>query len=254
MQGSKNTGYTYYTAEPSVMAEIYLPKKAKYQGVLYDTLTNGFQLNRYADHFIGDKANEIKSFLEEFDVDSDDKYDTIIAMHDQHPEEERVFYGYSIYEVDGVFFKPRHVNKENEQISEARIDEERTQFIRLIFMPNYEWMAKKLHEKDDVKVGLRELNLCMRHFLRHNISNRFVTKEKYDKAIYRTIVPNFDDAKIHKIVKKLQQWRDHVGIFLIGYIMFELSVGVIGQEDEIWLTSFWNFNVNRVVRNKENKY
>ena len=42
--------YEFHPYEPATLVEIYLPKKAKYQGILYDTLTKGFKTSYVKEH------------------------------------------------------------------------------------------------------------------------------------------------------------------------------------------------------------
>ena len=44
--------YRFHYGQPSNFVEIYLPKKAAYQGALYDTLKKGFDLVKVRDHLL----------------------------------------------------------------------------------------------------------------------------------------------------------------------------------------------------------
>ena len=103
--------YRVTPGQPTVQVEIYLPKKAHYQGVLYRTLTEGFDQKQVEQHF-RDHHADIALFLIEAGFS-----DLPIAI--RLPE--NYFTGYSMYEVDGVYF------------SGGGIVEERTQVIRLLF-------------------------------------------------------------------------------------------------------------------------
>ena len=47
----KEIPYRFHKGDPGTFVEIYLPKKALYQGKLYNTLTNGFRNEGVLKHF-----------------------------------------------------------------------------------------------------------------------------------------------------------------------------------------------------------
>ena len=102
--------YRFHEFEPGVFVEIYLPKKAKFQGTLYDTLTKGFNFDNVKDHFLSSKKSDIWQFLEKYGRIRDYSEERINVF----PE---LFWGYSVYEVDGVF---------RSNASSSRIIEEKT--------------------------------------------------------------------------------------------------------------------------------
>ena len=119
MNLDKAFSYKFQTYEPGVLIELYLPKKAKYQGKLYEVLTDGFRLKNVKEN-LKRKKKERSDFLKnytEIEELTDCRIDKIASF----------YYGYSMYEVDGVFFSPQKGSIE-----------ERTQIIRLMFFPNLE--------------------------------------------------------------------------------------------------------------------
>lgn len=49
---SKNSfPYHFHGYEPGIFVEVFLPKKSKYQGRLYETLTNGFRIENVKENF-----------------------------------------------------------------------------------------------------------------------------------------------------------------------------------------------------------
>src|SRR5690349_1145335 len=122
----KDFRYRLMPDQAGVFAEIYLPKRSHLQGVLYDTLTAGFKIDYVKEHF-RKKRGEVAAYIENAQkywdaareiqpAERDYLYDAAI---DQLPD---LFYGYSMYEVDGVF---------RSEDSATGIDEERTQVLRL---------------------------------------------------------------------------------------------------------------------------
>jgi len=215
--GSENLfPYQFHGYEPGIFAEVYLPKKAKYQGKLYETLTNGFYLERVKTNF-KEKREYISELLKKFSEVGDYSDQRIDSM-------ESLYWGYSMYEVDGVFFNPK-----------KGAIEERTQIIRLIFLPDIEKIEAMAPEVD-YKVVRR----LVKNFLRGDSVQRQAIVESNPK------IGNY-----------LVGWKADVGLFLIGYLIFELCERLkelniserIPLEEEIWVSSFWNLEVNKIKIN-----
>lgn len=225
----KISDYYYSFSEPGMNVGIYLPKKLGYQEKLFNTLKNGFELD-FKKHYKGEKEAEIKSLLEDYDVFVE-KYDKYV--NDAY----QILFGYSMYEVDGVFY-----NRDNKNI-----DEERTQIVNIIFLPDYDRIQKKVLKKFGVKLSIEEIK---------NISHNFLSIGRLDKNAYNGIYNNGiqDSSKIEcekYIIDYLNHWSDYVGFFLFGYIVYELTVGVSNIEKELLVTSNCNFAVNRIKKRKK---
>jgi hypothetical protein len=216
--------YKFLAAAPAIFVEIFLPKKARYQGTLYNTLTAGFELD-YDQHFNGSLRTDIESFLTDFPSSSEN----IKAMLDEFIERNtRHFFGYSMYEVDGVF-----VGKKEPYY------EERTQVIKLIFKPDVEGILKGVITRFGEK-SLNEISK-LRRIIRRQLSSH------YEKVSETESEDVNEEAYIKRVIKT---WSDDVGIFLFGYIIYELSRGVNKVEEEIWVTSIWGAKVNVVIKNE----
>jgi hypothetical protein len=218
--------YTFSSREPSVLTEIYLPKKASYQATLYDTLTKGFNLN-YREHFKGDSEKKIKDFISQFRAYED--YDKLASR------EKSIFFGYSIYEVDGVFHN-----------GEGATFEERTQVVRIIFKPDYDTIIKILDcegvKNPENPENMRTLKAIARESLGLSRTQRIEVRDSQypEKQSWR-----------RKAFDMICEWADDVGFFLIGYIVYELSVGESNVEEEIWVSSIWTFDVNVIRKNNQ---
>ena len=142
---------------------------------------------------------------------------------------EPLFWGYSMYEVDGVFCS----NHE-----EGKVIEERTQIIRMMFFPNLSNIVKKVgiidHEYSKIKS-------IVNSYLKHTWDeSKLLAKEKRG------------DEK--KIIDELDKWIKVISLFLVGYIVFEICLKIkeltftndLNPEKEIWLSSFWNLHVNKI--------
>jgi hypothetical protein len=206
--------YQFQAYQPGVFVELYLPKKSMYQGMLYEALTDGFNFEKVKRHFSDEaKREKIYHLLE--------TYDELKNIEKRINEIEPFYWGYSMYEVDGVFFDP-----------EKGIEEERTQIIRIMFLPKMEAVQQLVPDMDYGK-------------LRRAV-NRILKADRDDREELREYHP--------QLVEYLNKWRGDVGLFLFGYVIFKLCSRInevkADAEDElekeIWLTSFWNLQVNKV--------
>ena len=152
---------------------------------------------------------------------------------------ERVFFGYSMYEVDGVFFDDKETNPRKQ------IVEERTQVIRLMFKPD-------LSEFENM--DYKRLATLVKTFLRAPLSHFDSYLEYFEKSeTFGNETLNDHDKNL---LEYLARWVQRVIIFLIGYVVYEICNEISSlvrnkkipkYEDEIWVTSFWNllvYNIN----------
>ena len=116
------TKYEFFHDRPGLFLEIYLPKKAQYQPLLFRVLNEGFDLGVVRGHFRSGKAADIRRFLRR---NQELRHFTVSAVRNF----QSVFSGYSLYEVDGTF--------------QGNI-QERTQVVRVIFVPPVEQLARGL--------------------------------------------------------------------------------------------------------------
>ena len=219
--------YKARTSETGIQTEIYLPKKSYFQSTLYDTLTNGFDPDLVKKTLI-QNVEDVKKLMNDFTVPIISKGLEPTRINQM----KRIFWGYSMYEVDGVFSASSE--------SGRRVDEERTQVIRLLFRPDIEDIKQVLKEKKDIET----------------------TTESIKKTIYDLYDPGGISCKglsgernteISSICDYLEEWRWDIQLFLFGYVINEICKQIrklgksIKAEDEIWITSFWNIQINRIV-------
>ena len=123
--------------------------------------------------------------------------------------------GYSVYEVDGVYFRP----------DSAAPTEERTQVVRLLFQyrPGEACDAQTLHE---IKRYLRDPSNRLADFV----------------PAVKKAVPE---------LRRVERWIAQVGVFLIGFLLHRVEMAIAAnpglEQDEIWVASFWNAIVNKYV-------
>lgn len=259
LQSSIN--YRYQMHEIGLFTEIYLPKKAIYQEVLYQTLTDGFEFDKKIKPHFKKFEKEIVDFLECY---SWLKEYPVGKAQERFSQTKQLYWGYSMYEVDGVFF-----SKERK-----RIEEERTQIIRITFLLDTlkEW-RKDIKENIKIEIDLKDMRSYVSDYIQGD-KTREVSMERSAEKLG-------EEWRI--VLKNLKQWKLDVGIFLYGYILFEICRRIqklrdkavrkqklrdkavrnktkekhdnpaILLEDEIWVTSFTNIRVNKMlVPPKEN--
>src|SRR5437899_1227122 len=98
--------YRYQMHDIGVFTEIYLPKKIAYQGILYETLKRGFDFEAVKRRLMR-FAKDIREFLENYTWLGDYiqlNENSLQALKERFKKVNQLYWGYSMYEVDGVFF------------------------------------------------------------------------------------------------------------------------------------------------------
>jgi hypothetical protein len=208
--------YRFRPFEPGIFVEIYLPKKARYQGALYEALSEGFNFEKVRNHFADPtKEARIRTLLTDYTEWYDPPSIGVV---------EQFYWGYSMYEVDGVFFSPRT----------SQAIEERTQVIRLMCFPDLD-RATAFATKDGIERGtVRRIVAAM---MRRG-------RDERDRL----------GAEYPLLLDYIDRWIGAVGLFIFGYLIFNLceriralnEEGAASLEEEIWVSSFWNLEVNKV--------
>jgi hypothetical protein len=206
--------YRFHTYEPALFVEFYLPKKAKYQGVLYTSLTEGFNIDSVKKHLKsrGRIRRQINEFLEN---------DALKRYSDARIDQMKRFrWGYSMYEVDGAFW--------DERIHDT--EDERTQIIRMMFRFDLDEMMNHCGISREEYLAQRDL-----------IRDSFETNRTGRMAL----VGNRHNRQEVAIIKYIDHWVDDIALFVFGYLLFRICLEV--SEKEIWITSFGNLQLNRVT-------
>ena len=209
--------YNLRLKQASLIVELYLPKKASFQGSLYDTLSEGLDILNVRAHFRNSaRSRRISS--------------TLVVPHLQKLVKDtgrmrrfpRVFFGYSLYEVDGVF-----ANKKGPP------DEESTQVVRMLFGPDTDALSRK------VKLAPYRTEQIVRAY-QHA---RRVGEPSVQSADFK----EFDDVgakDLKEVVDHLRDWYRHVEVFVFGFVVFRLCEKIkelkgkgLKAEEEIWVTT-----------------
>lgn len=212
--------YEFFYGKPGLFLEIYLTKKAQFQGLLFDVLTKGSDLPVVRAHFRSRKAGDIRRFLPR----NQDLREFSAADIRNFQE---VFFGYSLYEVDGTF--------------KGEV-QERTQIVRVIFVPDIDSLATGLRIPHDRRL------FYARQYL------RFWTHDAGDYINFRQCTIPFAPGE-WELVQKLSRWLYYVGLFANGYLLYEICAGIRSlyethaiarPEREIWVTSFRDLALNQI--------
>lgn len=246
--------YQVHSNEPSIYVEVYLPKKARLQGVLYNTLTAGFSVETVRDYFrdLDRPGNEEKKEM----VRRVSSPGWTVLREDLTPDEiekfPRLFFGYSMYEVEGVFLKQVKNGPVEDDDCFERV-EEVTQVIRMIF--KYSCANEKHDTIDYIKAAMRD-----------PLSEIGTIDENYfDQGWIKNM-----NTEVRSALQPFYQWVRYVGWFLYGFLLYNVCEGIVElckqapsaehkdagtpakeppeQQDQIWVTSLWNLNVNVIDR------
>lgn len=211
--------YTLSCAMPAVAYDLLLPKKAAYQGALYDALTGGLQPD-VVRAFVRAHADEVIALLARQGAWSRARIEAATAE-----DAPVLLRGYSLSEVDGVY------------AGEAGLAEERTQVIRFVFLPPYDLIAPGYRDRD-----ARTLQ-PVRNFVRAFIAREAATADSFVEDHARRFggLPDGHEA----LLATLAAWHDRVELFVFGYVL--LSVARIAREEEIWVSSGSPVWINRVT-------
>lgn len=218
--------YRASTSETGIQTEIYLPKKSYFQGTLNDTLTSGFDFDHVKRTLI-ENIEDVKRLMNDFSVPMVSKGLQTVRIGQM----KRIFWGYSMYEVDGVFLAPLE--------SGRRVDEERTQVIRFLFRPDIADIKEVLKGKDIETTAER---------IKKTISDLYEPG-----GIEREDLLGDRKTEILSVLDYLEEWRWDIQLFLFGYVINAVckQIGTQGKnikaEDEIWITSFRDIQISRVL-------
>jgi hypothetical protein len=229
--------YKYNRYDPGIFMELYLPKKAEYQGILYDTLTGGFLIENVISH--------LKRHWDKITNLMGGSYTSRIKSKKQLEQISSVFSGYSMYEVDGVFFNP----------SNKQIVEEKTQVIRLMFRFDVDELMGALGRMSkQTKEIQHQIALTITGDFLACFTNKANFASSHEDE-YSKKWPAHQDF-IKTVISKLHHFELSMAMFILGYVVFEIceKIKLLHRtnrrqpEEEIWITSFWNLRINRITK------
>jgi hypothetical protein len=229
------------------LLDISFRTASEYQGVLYETLTSGFNFQKLQLYFSDPKKREnavkiLEYFYSEELKEYSDKGKRLDLIREFR-------WGYSMYEVDGVFLdhdKKDRLEKElgrkltDSEIKEQNlISEERVQVIRIALFPNIDEIRAELKKEGVKDFTDKHIRSYTRDYLRaaRDTGESEMKKKAVGKKPEETIIRFIDN------------WVIDTGIFIFGYLICEICEKMENgatPQSEIWVTSFWNLSVNKV--------
>jgi hypothetical protein len=237
--------------DAGISTEIYFPKRAAYQGAIFDALRQGFYEKQVIEYLLANATFLVEELRDWSEILNPRKYvDDAPPIGTATPEEacerirlyKSVFKGYSMYSVDGVFF-----SEETQTVYE-----EATQIIRLMFRfeSPLEAQVKETRYKDIV----RSLFYWLVDYdvrLDHHQSWMPQEKERFlhEHRHWPTAQLEFAGLYFELIAKHVEKWIDDCGLFIFGFLVRKFSENVLRQnlsEEEIWVVSAFDTCINVV--------
>lgn len=252
------TKYIFARGERGIFVEIYFPKKAVYQGAIFDALSQGYeketeekeesQVKKYLHKNAQAILEELADYQGLFDPCQENANSktrkhklTIADVHERINRYVSCFQGWSMYEVDGVWFA-----------EDGRVDEERTQVVRLMFR------LPSTYHQEAIDAGYFDV---FRSILYWTISSqghhdKHVPWSKAEQTLFLKHHHHWTKGKqafVRKyfapISQEVAKWIDDCALFIFGYLVRKFAEQVLAtqrQEDQIWVTSFFNLTLNIV--------
>jgi hypothetical protein len=235
---------------------VYFPKRVAYQGRIFSALKDGLTENKvraYISQHICEIMEEMRSYPQLFDPDQYERKAVSNRLKISSKQAlQRIemyrspFHGWSMHEVDGVFSG-----------NDGRTYDERTQIIRLIFR------ATSKYHQISIDAGCYDVFEALKRWVmaEHNRLDHILPWSAVEQSRFLNlhgIWPKHKQAFVvqyyESITKETKQWIDDIGLFIFGYLVRHFWKEVIAcnaEEDEIWVTSFFNLNLNIVRRQGE---
>ena len=248
--------YHLARSERGISTEIYFPRKAAYQGAIFDALRLGYKegivkqyLEKNAKALLGELGGDYPRLFNphrygESPLNKSEKLSPGMAKK-RIGMYKSPFQGWSMYTVDGVFFG-----------EDDKVFEETTQVVRLMFRfrSSFQAEAEAAHAKDVPRAILFWV-MARRGRLNEHVAWNADEEERFLEELTPWPVGKLAFAKTYfiPIVKEVQKWIDDCALFLFGYLVRSFSAQVLAEgmyEEEIWIASFFHFTLN-VVRRQE---
>ncbi|HYT93068.1 MAG TPA: hypothetical protein VEL76_30400 [Gemmataceae bacterium] len=245
--------YILSSSDSGTSAEIYFPKRAAYQGAIFDAVRNGFYEQPVKDYLTLNAAELIEELRDWGQILDPLKYASekplfrslsaqdVVARVQMYKS---VFKGYSMYTVDGVFFSDKT----------QTIHEEAIQVLRLMFRfeSRLEAEAKQRNCKDMLRSLSRwlidyDIRLNCHYSWAPSEKERFLAEHRHWPESQLAFAEQHFDA----VAREVEKWTDDCGLFVFGYLVRKFSKNVLVQkmsEEEIWVVSSYDPCLNVVRR------
>ena len=236
--------YRYNLVSPGIFAEFYFPKRVVYQSGIIDALEEGISKETVKIYLTGAASKLLKELTVYSAVLDPQRYaggkTEKISVADAKRRIEiykNYFGGWSTYDVHGAFFN----RKRNE------LQDELVQIVRVIFRFESKRKAVKVRGMEGMMQSITSWLLANYRLafpvLNENQRDRFIAEHSPLTDSELAYVQNY----YMSIAAEVLKWFDDCVLFTFGYLArrFWERVAEEGkQEDEIWVTSFFNVGVN----------
>lgn len=249
--------YLFTRGEGVILAEVYFPKKVEYQSIIFDSLKDGYQeqdVKRYLHDNAESLLIELAGYANLFNpyqygtLAIPEAVESTVAQARKRIEMYKSpFRGWSMYEVDGMFFNRR-----------GRVYEERTQVIRLMFRfgrSSYVRQAKRANAADVLR-SIILLAISTRGLLATEESWNETNRQRYMTLHEPWLDPmrkRFAERYYGRICREVGKWIGDCVLFIFGYLVREFSQKVLAAdriEEEIWVMSFFDMTLNVVQKSR----
>lgn len=248
--------YKFKPAEVGILSEIMLPKKVQYQGALFGALQKGLANFSFARYYQRNQRH-IHNLMESYTFLSGLNEATMHLFDEKYPN---IFTGYTMHEGDGTYVLQEVDPKKKRRI---RFVEERTQVIKVYFIPQYGDILQGMPVMEDPQPDLQSVI---------NFSDLFFTLSRIASFDHRNIhlrlAPHIENGMALQslglyhpsqalyIMEELKLWVDAVAFFLFGFMIHEICMALNSMfgkkqlrymEEEIWAASQWGVLINKTV-------
>jgi hypothetical protein len=169
----------------------------------------------------------------------------------------QVFYGWSTYEVDGVYLKTlSDVEKAKLEPGQVIFDEERTQVLRLMFKFEDEEGEKMAYDAGHPEVYRAILSFVLGEYA-HTDNYLIWDDKEFNRFVSRQSFWNEEKIAFAKLLYKrlapaMAKWIVDCGLFIFGYLVREFWKEIVELnqrfnrplEDEIWVASIFHLTIN----------
>lgn len=247
--------YALGRSERNIFTEIYFPKRAAYQGAIFDALRLGYdpeEVREYLRRNVESLIKEFQSYPSLFDPQNyttttpRDTLPTVEEALERIEMYKSPFKGWSMYSVDGVFFGKR-----------GKMYEEATQVVRIMlrFKSSFTTQAARAHCEDVLRAIL---------FWTISQQGRLLDHKRWSEAEQAQFIARhepwspqkraFAEQYFTRIAGEVTKWIDDRALFIFGYLVRKFWARVLEEklfEAEIWVTDLFDTTLNVIERVKE---
>ena len=225
--------------QPLTMFEVFLPKRMEYQSKLYEALQCGLQIGKVREFLLANGS--VDPVAEKLRIQSLIPTVSRAYTDDRISHLQPVYFGFSLYEVDGVFMTDAAVDPADRHDLRTQ---ERTQVVRLFFKAEPVYRAIRHDTELSPRKAARLIDQ-VREFQRECTS----WSEEDMVATYLKRRKLADKSgRLRHYLTAIEQWRTDVLLFIFGYLVGKITEDLSIDESEIWVTSHSSMAVNVVRR------